>query len=81
MDLPREDLESEFHDQDNAAAGVMLYLSELRANDIDGALGTVHALEKLKDCPKYIYYEEARLWAMKQNWDLAWQAWKTYTKP
>jgi O-antigen ligase len=80
-DTPRDDLERDFHDQDNAAAGVMLYLSQKAQGDIDGALGTVRALEKLKDCPKYIYYEEARLWASKQQWDLAWEAWQNFSRP
>jgi hypothetical protein len=80
-DAPRDDLEREFHDQDNAAAGVMLYLSQEKTGDMDGALGTLRALEKLKDCPKYIYYEEARLWASKQSWDLAWEAWQNYSRP
>ena len=79
-DAPRDDLEHEFHDQDNAAAGVMLFLSQEKTGDIDGALGTLRALEKLKDCPRYIYYEEARLWASKQNWDLAWEAWQNYSR-
>jgi O-antigen ligase len=80
-DAPRDDLEREFHDQQNAAAGVMLYLAQDRQGDIDGALGTARALEKLKDCPKYIYYEEARLWASKQQWDLAWEAWQNFSRP
>jgi O-antigen ligase len=79
-DVPRDDLEREFHDQDNAAAGVMLFLSQEKQGDIDGALGTLHALERLKDCPRYVYYEEARLWASKQNWDLAWEAWQNFSR-
>jgi O-antigen ligase len=80
-DAPRDDLEREFHDQQNAAAGVMLYLAQERQGDADGALGTARALEKLKDCPRYIYYEEARLWASKQQWDLAWEAWQNFSRP
>jgi hypothetical protein len=79
-DAPRDDLEREFHDQDNAAAGVMLFLSQEKQGDIDGALGTLRALEKLPDCPRYIYYEEARLWASKQSWDLAWEAWQNFSR-
>jgi hypothetical protein len=79
-DAPREDLERDFHEQDNAAAGVMLFLSQEKQGDIDGALGTLRALEKLKDCPKYAYYEEARLWAAKQSWELAWAAWQNFSR-
>ena len=79
--LSREALESAFHEQDdNAPLGVMLYLAQSKQGDTDAALGTLRALEKLKDCPKYIYYEEARLWATKQQWELAWDAWQNYRR-
>jgi hypothetical protein len=77
--VPDVDLERAFRDRDdNAAAGVMLYLSQEQQGKTDEALGTIRALEKLKDCPKYVYFDEAELWASKQQWELAWAAWENY---
>jgi hypothetical protein len=78
--LPRGDLEQAFRDGDNTAAGVLLYLAESRQGETDNALGTLRTLEKLKDCPRYIFYEEARLWASKQDWELAWEAWESFRR-
>ncbi len=70
------DLKHQFYELvDDLPSGIMLALAEIKAGQNDDALATVHALEKIKGCPKYIYYIEATLWAGKQQWDMAWTAW------
>jgi hypothetical protein len=41
---------------------------------IDDALATIAKLEKLKDCPRYIFYLKAQLCVKKQQWEQAWNA-------
>jgi O-antigen ligase len=64
-----------YGDSDNAAAGVLLYFAQLRAGQTDDALATLRAVEKLKDCPAYVYYLESQLWAARRQWELAFAAW------
>jgi thioredoxin-like negative regulator of GroEL len=74
--LSVSDLQSAFYDQeDNFAAGLLLYLAQTRQGQTDAAISTLRAMEKSKSCPKYIFYLEAKLWAAKQQWELAWNAW------
>jgi hypothetical protein len=73
------DLEEAFHEgSGNVGAGIMLYLEQEQRGDTESELGTLLALEKLKGCPAYVYFEEARLWAAKKQWQLAWMAWENY---
>jgi O-antigen ligase len=74
-----DDLQRAFYEQDeNLAAGIMLALAQRQAGQTDSALATLRTLEKLKNCPKYVFFLEAQLWAAKQQWELAWQAWSNF---
>ena len=76
---PVAELEQSFYDQnENLAAGILLYFAQTKQDQIDDAIATLRAMEKNKDCPKYVYYLEAELWAGKQQWELAWNAWMNY---
>jgi O-antigen ligase len=78
-DRSLEELQTAFYDQtDNLAAGILLYLAQNKAGRLDDALATLRAVEQNKNCPKYVYYLEAQLWAAKQQWELAWTAWSNY---
>jgi hypothetical protein len=78
-DQPLADLERGFYEQpDNLAAGIMLYREQNKEGKTDDALATLRSLEKLKSCPKYVFYLEAQLWAAKQQWELAWTAWQNF---
>ncbi|HUB68430.1 MAG TPA: O-antigen ligase family protein [Candidatus Methylacidiphilales bacterium] len=70
------DLERSFYaTPDNTAAGLVLLQAELRAGKMEDALDTVRAVEKNPDCPPWLSSYEAQLWAAKQQWELAWDAW------
>ncbi len=76
-DRPVVELEQTFYDRnENLADGMMLYRAQTKQGQIDDAIATLRALEKNKDCPKYVYFLEAKLWAEKQQWELAWTAWQ-----
>lgn len=78
-DQPVEDLKRTFYSQpDNLAAGLMLALLQVKKDQTDDALATLNALEKIPNHPRYIYYLQARQWAAKQQWELAWNAWARY---
>lgn len=63
------------------AAGYALYHAQRAANDLDAALATVGQLTELKDCPAYIYYLQAEMWAEQGSWEKAWQTWIKFQKP
>ena len=76
---PFEELENAFSEQaDNPTVGILLYQAQSQRGDLNGALATLRVLEKSPDCPKYVYYLEAQLWAQQQQWELAWTAWWNY---
>ena len=78
-DRPLDDLEHAFYGQsDNLAAGITLYFAQSQAGKTDGALATLHAIEKIKGCPKYVFYLEAQTWAAKKQWEQAWEAWRNF---
>jgi len=55
-----EDLQNAFSEQiDSIALGMMLYVTQSKQGDLDGALATLRTLEKIPTCPKYVYYLEA----------------------
>ena len=73
------DLEQAFYERnENLADGILLYSAQTKQGQIDDAIATLRALEKSKDCPKYVFYLEAKLWSEKQQWELAWNAWQRY---
>ncbi len=78
-DHPAADLEREFYGSPSStAAGLMLLQIEIKNGKTDDALATARALEKIPDHPRYIFFLEAQLWAGKQQWELAWNAWQSY---
>lgn len=73
------DLQNAFAERsDNLSAGILLYLAQAHEGHLEDAITTLRILEKDKNCPKYVFYLEAKLWAQKQNWELAWTAWWNY---
>ena len=58
--------------------GVELCQAEIQAGQVDDALTTIAQLEKDKDCPRYIAYFQAQLYAKKQNWEQAYDALRDY---
>ena len=75
-DQTSAELEQAFYEQtENLTAGMMLYLAQKKEGQVDQALSTLRALEKNKNCPSYVFYLEAQLWAQKEQWELAWTAW------
>ena len=72
-DQPVPTLESQFNTHpDDAMEGLQLYQAQVQANDFDGALATLSAIEKIKGCPNYIFYLQAQLYVKKQLWEQAW---------
>lgn len=81
-DRPLADLERDFYSRpDNIATGIILLLAQIKADQADDAFVTIHAVEKIPNSPKYVFYLEARLWAEKQNWEQAWNAWWNFYSP
>jgi O-antigen ligase len=73
------DLKHDFFGRpDNLGSGINLALIEIKQGQSEDALVTLRALEKIPDHPKYIFYLEAKQWAGRQQWEQAWDAWKTY---
>lgn len=63
---------------DDLVMGVMLYQAQAKADKIDDALATLATLEKLKDCPAYVFYLNAQLCVKQQKWEDAWNALRQY---
>ncbi len=69
-------LESQFRGSpDNHVIGYELYRAQKQAGRTDDALQTVRHFSERKDTPSYWRYAEAELWAEKQNYERAWNAW------
>jgi O-antigen ligase len=60
---------------DNFAIGYELYRAQQKAGRIDDALQTVRHFSERSNSPLYFRYLESELWAEKQNYDRAWNAW------
>ncbi len=77
--IPINELQQAFYrENDNLPAGIALYSKQVKMGDNEDALTTLHTVEKIKNCPAYVYYLEAQLWAGKGQWELAWDAWLNY---
>jgi len=63
---------------DNFAIGYELYRAQQKADRIDDALQTVRHFSERTNSPAYWKYLEAQLWAEKQNWERAWNAWLAF---
>jgi O-antigen ligase len=69
-------LESQFRaSPDSYAIGYELYRAQKQAGRTDDALQTVRHFSERKNTPAYWKYLEAELWAEKQTYDRAWNAW------
>ena len=74
-------LASQFDDHsDDVIAGITLYQKQVEADQIDDALATIARLEKLKNCPRSIFYFEAELEIKQQQWEAAWNALQKYSE-
>lgn len=74
-----QEMQQRYHAHpDDLAAGLLLYQAQLQKNRIDDALETISDLEKLKTCPKYIFYVKGQLCVKKQLWQEGWDALRTY---
>jgi len=63
---------------DNFAIGYELYRAQKNTGRIDDALQTVRHFSERSNSPVYWKYLEAQLWAEKQNWERAWNAWLAF---
>jgi O-antigen ligase len=73
------DLTTTFYERDDdVAAGMTLYFAQTQRGQVSDALATLRVLEKIKSCPPYVFYLEAQLWASRQEWETAWDAWWNY---
>jgi tetratricopeptide (TPR) repeat protein len=80
--LPLAQLQKEFqYSQYDLAKGIELYMAQLKKGQTDEALTTVRKLTSFKEHPRYLSYVEAELWAKKENWQKAWEAWQQYSPP
>ncbi len=81
-DAPRPDLERTFlHNPVDFQAGLALYFAQRQAAEPDAALTTVAALQKIPECPAYVAWLAAELWAEKGAWEKAWRAWQPFLVP
>ena len=73
------ELESQFRAApDNYAIGYDLYRAQKQAGRTDDALQTIRHFSEHRAAPGYFRYIEAQLWAEKQNYERAWQAWVAF---
>ena len=73
------ELESQFRTApDNYAIGYELYRAQKEAGRIDDALNTLRHFSERRNAPTYFKYLESQLWAEKQNYERAWNAWKAF---
>ena len=69
-------LESQFRSSpDSYAIGYSLYRAQKQKDRIDDALQTVRHFSERAGTPAYWKYLESELWAEKQNYERAWNAW------
>jgi hypothetical protein len=58
--------------------GLALYAAQRQQRQNDEALATLRAVGKVRGRPDYVPYLEAVLWAEKEEWEKAWEAWARY---
>jgi len=69
-------LESQFRSSpDSYAVGYSLYRAQKERGRVDDALQTVRHFSERSGTPGYWKFLEAELWAEKQNYERAWNAW------
>ena len=74
-----QQLESRFRAApDNYAVGYELYRAQMQSGRIDDALNTARHFSERANSPAYFRHLEAQLWAEKQNWERAWNAWLVF---
>jgi hypothetical protein len=77
-DLSADQLEQSFYQTNNLTDGILLCLAQKNQGHTDDALATLRAVERIKGCPRYVFYLEAELWAARQQWEFAWNAWTRF---
>ncbi len=74
-----EDLQQRYvSSPDNYGTGYALYHEQIKRGRIDDALVTVRHFSERANSPAYFRFLEAQCWAMKENWERAWNAWLAY---
>ncbi|MFL6500815.1 MAG: O-antigen ligase family protein [Candidatus Udaeobacter sp.] len=58
--------------------GYELYRSQMQNGRIDDALLTARHFSERPNSPSYFHFLEAQCWAVKQNWERAWNAWQAF---
>lgn len=73
---PIAELERAFHfHPSDFQAGLDFFSAQRAAGQTAEALATLAALGKLPQHPAYLAFIEAQLWAEKEDWEKAWNAW------
>ncbi|MFN2508048.1 MAG: O-antigen ligase family protein [Chthoniobacterales bacterium] len=67
-----------FSNPNNYEVGFALYQQQMQEGKTDDALITLRRLSEQPGCPAYFHFLEAEAWAAKQEWERAWNAWRTY---
>ncbi len=60
------------------AIGFALYRAQIAAGRTDDALATLRHFTARSGAPAYFYYLQAQTWAVKGNYERAWQSWQDY---
>jgi O-antigen ligase len=76
---PIPELEQKLYaDPQNYATGYALYRAQAAAGKTDDALGTIRHFTAQPGAPAYFYYLQGEAWAAKENWERAWQSWRSF---
>jgi O-antigen ligase len=66
-----------FHPED-LQEGLAFFTALRQQRQLDEALATLQAVDRLPGRPDYVPWLEAELWAEKREWAKAWEAWQRY---
>jgi hypothetical protein len=67
-------------DVNNFSIGYALFQKQMREDQVDDALATVRHFTALPEVPAYFYFLEAEAWAVKGNWERAWNTWLAFER-
>ena len=63
---------------DSYPAGYAFFRAQMDRGRVDDALVTVRHFTERAGAPPYFYFLEAQAWAVKQDWERAWNAWQKF---
>jgi hypothetical protein len=76
-----ESLQQQFRaDVNNFSVGCELYQKQMREHQVEDALATVRHFTASPGVPAYFHFLEAEAWAIKGNWERAWNSWLTFDR-